>query len=63
MEAAASLRGVASSLETPASQQWGGDSDEPAIRLRGLANGSATFNAVRAIDPNPNPNGHVWCLL
>ena len=25
--------------------------------------GVATFNAVLPIDPNPNPNGHVWDLL
>jgi len=28
-----------------------------------LGGGSATFNTVLAIDPNPNPNGHVWDLL
>ena len=28
-----------------------------------LGAGSATFNKVLAIDPNPNPNGHVWDLL
>jgi len=28
-----------------------------------LGGGSATFNAVLPIDPNPNPNGHVWDLL
>jgi len=27
-----------------------------------LGAGSATFNQVLAIDPNPNPNGHVWDL-
>jgi len=28
-----------------------------------LGSGSATFNTVFAINPNPNPNGHVWDLL
>jgi len=28
-----------------------------------LGGGSATFNQVLVIDPNPNPNGHVWDLL
>jgi len=28
-----------------------------------LGGGSATFNTVLAITPNPNPNGHVWDLL
>jgi len=28
-----------------------------------LGGGSATFTKVVAIDPNPNPNGHVWDLL
>jgi len=28
-----------------------------------LGGGSATFNTVLAISPNPNPNGHVWDLL
>src|SRR5262249_53125555 len=28
-----------------------------------LGSTSATFNKVLAIDPNPNPNGHVWDLL
>jgi len=28
-----------------------------------LGGGSATFNTVAAISPNPNPNGHVWDLL
>src|SRR5262249_47952068 len=28
-----------------------------------LGGGSATFNTVLPIDPNPNPNGHVWDLL
>jgi len=28
-----------------------------------LGGGSATFDTVLAIDPNPNPNGHVWDLL
>jgi len=28
-----------------------------------LGGGSATFHQVLAIDPNPNPNGHVWDLL
>jgi len=25
--------------------------------------GKTTFQTVLAIDPNPNPNGHVWDLL
>jgi len=28
-----------------------------------LPGGLATFNTVLPIDPNPNPNGHVWDLL
>ena len=28
-----------------------------------LGGGSATFNTVLAITPDPNPNGHVWDLL
>jgi len=28
-----------------------------------LGFGSATFNTVLPITPNPNPNGHVWDLL
>jgi len=28
-----------------------------------LGGGSATFDTVLAIDPNPNPNGHVWDVL
>jgi len=28
-----------------------------------LGGGLATFDTVLAIDPNPNPNGHVWDLL
>ena len=28
-----------------------------------LGGGLATFDRVLAIDPNPNPNGHVWDLL
>jgi len=28
-----------------------------------LGGGSATFNTVALITPNPNPNGHVWDLL
>jgi len=28
-----------------------------------LGGGSATFNTVLAITPNPNPNGQVWDLL
>jgi len=28
-----------------------------------LGGGSATFNTVLPITPNPNPNGHVWDLL
>ena len=28
-----------------------------------LGGGSATFDTVLLIDPNPNPNGHVWDLL
>ena len=28
-----------------------------------LGGGSATFHTVLAINPNPNPNGHVWDLL
>jgi len=28
-----------------------------------LGGGTATFNTVLAITPNPNPNGHVWDLL
>src|SRR5262249_26103766 len=28
-----------------------------------LGNGSATFNTLLPIIPNPNPNGHVWDLL
>jgi len=30
---------------------------------RSLGGGSATFDTVLAITPNPNPNGHVWDLL
>ena len=28
-----------------------------------LGGGSATFNGLLAVTPNPNPNGHVWDLL
>jgi len=28
-----------------------------------LGGGSATFNTVLAVTPNPNPNGHIWDLL
>jgi len=28
-----------------------------------IQSGSATFQTVLPIDPNPNPNGHVWDLL
>ena len=28
-----------------------------------LGVGSATFNTLLSITPNPNPNGHVWDLL
>jgi len=32
-------------------------------KYQDLGVGSATFATVLAIDPNPNPNGHVWDLL
>ena len=44
---------------------WQNDNGAAAVweNYQSLGGDMGTFNTVLAIDPNPNPNGHVWELL